>query len=64
MHSHLGLTCHFISDEWKLVSYLVACRQMSGSHTGERITSEFEVIIDKFAFRRQSSKLLPTIPPT
>ena len=52
MHAYLGLTCHFISDKWKLVSYLLACRQMSGSHTGEKITSEFEDIIDEFCIQK------------
>ena len=51
-HAYFGLTCHFISDEWKLVSYLLTYRQMSGSHTGGRITSEFEDIIDEFCIQK------------
>ena len=47
MHAYLGLTCHFISSDWKKMSYLLESRHMSGSHTGENI-SEFESILDEF----------------
>ena len=48
MHAYLGLTCHFISSDWKMMSYLLECRHMSGSHTGENMVSEFESILDEF----------------
>lgn len=51
MHAYFSLTCHFISEEWKIVSYLFACKQMFSCHTGERIFLEFEEIIDKFKTR-------------
>ena len=45
MRAYLGLTCHFICDEWKIISYFF------GSHTEQKILSEFEEIIDEFKIR-------------
>ena len=47
MHAYLGVTCHILT-EWEIVSYLLACRQILGAHTGENIFTDFEKIVDDF----------------
>ena len=42
MHAYLGITCHFVTKEWKVLSLLILCSQFRGHHTAEKILSEFE----------------------
>ncbi len=43
MRSFLGITGHYITDEWKLESVMVSCNRMAGCHTGENILQSYEV---------------------
>lgn len=57
MRAYLGVTCHFVTvDEHacpKLQSLLLNCHRFSGSHTGERIASEFESILDAYEIKQK-----------
>jgi len=45
MHAYLGVTCHFITKEWKALSLLLSCSKLNGRHTAESILSEFEEVV-------------------
>ena len=47
MHAYLGITCHFVTKEWEVLSLLIACSQLHGRHTGENILSEFEEVVSR-----------------
>ena len=48
MHAYMGISIHFITDGWKLLTYLLACSKMSGSHTADNIQSEYDSIVSKY----------------
>ena len=45
MHAYFGITCHFVTKEWKVLSLLISCSQLQGHHTAENILSEFEEVV-------------------
>ena len=47
MHAYLGITCHFVTKEWEVLSLLISCSQLHGHHTGENILSEFEEVVSR-----------------
>ena len=47
MHAYLGITCHFVTKEWEVLSLLISCSQLHGRHTGENILSEFEEVVSR-----------------
>ena len=47
MHAYLGVTCHFVTKEWKILSLLLSCSKLLGRHTAESILSEFEEVISR-----------------
>ena len=54
MRSFLGVTAHIIeesNDELNLKSYTLACHRFLGKHTGNRIASTFEKIINDYKIR-------------
>ena len=57
MHAFLGVTSHFITFGvdgcLKLQSVLLNCHRFSGSHTGDRIASEFESILDIYQIKQK-----------
>ena len=57
MHAYLGVTCHILI-EWKMVSYLLACKQILGPHTAENILANFEEILDEFDVRAKVFKVV------
>lgn len=42
MLSFLGITCHWIDNDWNLQQTLVDFIKLSGSHSGENIYEAFE----------------------
>ena len=48
MHAYIGISIHFVTDGWKLLTYLLACSKMSGSHTADNIQSEYDSIVSKY----------------
>ena len=38
-----------MSDEWKIRSYLLCCKQIKGHHTGETICLEYESVLDYYS---------------
>jgi hypothetical protein len=42
MISFLGITCHWIDDNWILQQTLIDFIQLSGSHSGDNICEAFE----------------------
>jgi hypothetical protein len=42
MISFLGITCHWIDDNWMLQQVLIDFIQLSGPHSGDNICEEFE----------------------
>ena len=53
MQSHLGITGHYISDEWNLESVMLACNRITGRHTGDDIMMRYEEIIFDFGVREK-----------
>ena len=39
MHAYLGITRHFVTKEWEVLSLLISCSQLHGCHTSENILS-------------------------
>ena len=48
MKSFLGVTGHYISNEWKLESVMLSCNRLSGRHTGENILQSYEEVASEF----------------
>jgi hypothetical protein len=46
-HSFLGLTCYYISDDWKLKEVLLGFEEVDGSHTGWNLAQIVEKILLK-----------------
>lgn len=54
MRSYLGVTCHYISvDKFTLCSSLLCCTRFGGSHTGDRIASEIESLLDVYGIKQK-----------
>ena len=54
MRSYLDVTCHYISvDNFTLCSSLLCCTRFSGSHTGDRIASEIESLLDVYGIKQK-----------
>ena len=45
MHGYLGITCHFVTKEWNILSLLLLCSNLHCRHTAENILSEFVEVI-------------------
>ena len=43
MRSYLGMTAHCIID-WKMHSFMLACKRFTGRHTADNILQEYEEI--------------------
>ena len=48
MKSHLAITCHMITDDWKPKSFLLDCIRFRDSHTGINIKSKYDEILAEF----------------
>lgn len=48
--AYLGVTCHFINDNWELTSYNLTAMPIEERHTAENIASWVEGVAEKFEF--------------
>ena len=46
--AYLGITCHFINNDWELVSYSLTTMPLEERHTAMNIVSWIETAIEKF----------------
>ena len=46
--AYIGITAHFIDENFKLQSIMLTCTRITGSHTAENIKSTFDEIINNF----------------
>ena len=46
--SYLGVTCHFISPQWELRSYVLQTREVTERHTGENMAQELQNVVDEW----------------
>jgi hypothetical protein len=54
MRAYLGVTCHYMSvEKLTLCSALLCCTRFNGSHTGERIASEIESLLDSYGIKQK-----------
>ena len=58
MRSYLGITGHYISDDWNLESVMLACNQVSGRHTGDNIMMWYDEIISDFGVREKVKHII------
>ena len=48
MEGYLGLTGHYISNEWELKAKVLATRKIRNRHTGDNIAREIKKLMDEF----------------
>ena len=48
MRSYLGITGHFISNDWKLESVMLGCNRVTGRHTAENISFWYDEVTSDF----------------
>ena len=58
MQSYLGITGHYISDDWNLESVMLACNRVTGRHTGDNIMMWYEEIISDFGVREKVKHII------
>ncbi|XP_065907752.1 zinc finger BED domain-containing protein 4-like [Dysidea avara] len=58
MRSYLGITGHYISDDWNLESVMLACNQVSGRHIGDNIMMWYDEIISDFGVREEVKHII------
>ena len=58
MRSYLGITGHYISDDWNLKSVMLACNLVSGRHTGDNIMMWYDEIISDFGVREKVKHII------
>lgn len=46
--SYIGITAHFITDDWKLYSCLLECFPLEETHTSKNLSSEFRRVVEKW----------------
>ena len=56
MHSYFGLTCHFVTDEWEMKSFLLRCKHMVGRHTGENVALEYDSTVEEYGITEKVFK--------
>jgi len=48
MHSFLGVTIHFINENFKLVNLVLATKEINGVHSGRNITACLEAVLEDY----------------
>lgn len=48
---YITVTCHFVSDDWKFRSVVLATVNFSDSHTAEHISEQLGKIVDEWSLR-------------
>ncbi|XP_063754006.1 E3 SUMO-protein ligase ZBED1-like [Eleginops maclovinus] len=55
--AYLGVTCHFINENWELTSFSLTTMPLEERHTAENIASWVEMVADKFDFSLRDNVL-------
>ena len=58
MHGYLGITCHFVSSNWQIKSFLLCCKQIKGRHTGDSISLEYESVTEEYGITTKVFKVI------
>ena len=58
MHGYLGITCHFVSSNWQIQSFLLCCKQIKGRHTGDSISLESESVTEEYGITTKVFKVI------
>jgi len=48
--AYLGVTCHYINDNWEMVSLVLCTKPLQDRHTAENIARWIEEVAEKFYF--------------
>lgn len=48
MTAFVGMTAHYITNEWKLVTALLSFDELEGSHSGENQAAHMYKVLKKF----------------
>lgn len=48
--AYLGMTCHYINDNWEMVSFVLCTKPLEDRHTAENIARWIEEVAEKFDF--------------
>ena len=48
MRGYLGITCHFINDNWAMQYIMLCCKRFWGRHTAENIAHYFDEVTSAF----------------
>jgi len=48
--AYLGVTCHYINDNWEMVSLVLCTKPLQDRHTAENIARWIEEVAEKFDF--------------
>ena len=48
--AYLGVTCHYINDNWEMVSFVLCTKPLEDRHTAENIARWIEEVAEKFDF--------------
>ena len=51
MKSYLGMTGHYISNQWTLESVMLACNRVTGGHTSDNIMLWYNEVVSEFDVR-------------
>jgi hypothetical protein len=62
MRGFLGVTCHFLDDNWKVHSNLMTFCELHGPHTGENIGQKLLEEIKKMVPASKASALFIYFP--
>ena len=46
MRSFIGITGHYISEDWSLESFVLGCNRVLGRHTAENVMPQHEIVAD------------------
>lgn len=58
MRSFLGITAHFISNNWEMESVMLGCNRVMGRHTAENILAWFEEVIAEFHIQQKLKHII------
>ncbi|KAJ4949074.1 hypothetical protein JOQ06_020592 [Pogonophryne albipinna] len=48
--AYLGVTCHYINENWEMVSFVLCTKPLEDRHTGDNIALWIEEVAEKFDF--------------
>ena len=58
MRSFLGITAHYISDQWQLESVMLGCNRVTGRHTTDNIMLWYDEVVSDFDVREKVKHII------